>query len=177
MISFESTFPFDVIIPESTADSEFIDTLREWFASEAEISLLYRFRNAAGSKAFELFSSLNALARKLERLPVGTSVTAFRERQLLLRGVVDDRFITEALRTIADRKEYMLIKLPGLAARENDWMDIRAGETHAELREDLDDARGSRVALGLYPPWLEESPNVIHGYVPDRDGIVRSGAY
>ncbi|HEX7859682.1 MAG TPA: hypothetical protein VF773_05105 [Verrucomicrobiae bacterium] len=163
--------------PESTADPQFIGTLRKWFESEPEISFFYRFRNAAGSKEFEFFTSLDAVVRRLKQLPDGTSVTAFRERQLPFRGVVDDFFITEALRTIPEREDYMLAELPSPSASESDWMRFRAGETHSDLLEDLDDLRGTRVALGLYPPWLEESANVMHGYVPDKDGVVRPGAY
>jgi hypothetical protein len=36
---------------------------------------------------------------------------------------------------------------------------------------------GSAVAVGEYPPWLEDNPEVISGYVPDEDGVVRTGVY
>jgi hypothetical protein len=50
-----------------------------------------------------------------------------------------------------------------------------AGESHAELREELEDLRGSSVAGGLYPPWLEDTEDVISAYVPD--GVGRPGGY
>lgn len=48
------------------------------------------------------------------------------------------------------------------------WFHDMAGETHAELREALEDSRGSPVAVGLYPPWLNHGPDVVTAYVPDE---------
>jgi hypothetical protein len=51
------------------------------------------------------------------------------------------------------------------------------GESHTELRDDLEDLRGSSAGVGLYPPWLEDTEDVISAYVPDEDGVVRPGGY
>jgi len=50
-------------------------------------------------------------------------------------------------------------------------------ETHEELRESLKALRGSPVAVGEYPPRVEDSPDVISGYIPDYDGFARTRAY
>ncbi len=52
-----------------------------------------------------------------------------------------------------------------------------SGESHAELRDDLEESRGTLVAAGLYPPVLERSTEVVHAVVPDEDGVVRAGPY
>ena len=55
--------------------------------------------------------------------------------------------------------------------------DARAGETHEELVEDLQDYRGRQVAIGLYPPWLYDTDDVIEAISPDNDGTVERGIY
>jgi len=49
----------------STTDKEFLKTLEDWLGSQSEIMILIRYSRAAGSKAFELFTSF---ARRKERL-------------------------------------------------------------------------------------------------------------
>jgi hypothetical protein len=48
--------------------------------------------------------------------------------------------------------------------------------SHTKLRDDLENLRGSSAAIGLYPPWLEDTEDVISAYVPNEDGVVRPEA-
>jgi len=41
----------------------------------------------------------------------------------------------------------------------------------------LEGMRGRPVAVGEYPPWQEDSSEVISGYVPSEDGNVGRGIY
>jgi len=67
----------------------------------------------------------------------------------------------------------MIITVAGKGA----WFHYGAGVSHSELRDDLEKSRGQPVAVGLYPPWLDGPPNVVHAVVPDSDGVVRAGPY
>ncbi|MGC1649722.1 MAG: hypothetical protein WA741_28185 [Candidatus Sulfotelmatobacter sp.] len=73
--------------------------------------------------------------------------------------------------------EFLVVETVRTTAGRASWFHDEAGESHNELREALEDSRGRHVAVGEYPKWLEDGPDVISGYIPDRDGIVRSGAY
>jgi hypothetical protein len=160
----------------STTDKGFLATLQEWLCGQREILLLIRYCDAAGAKDFEVFLSFDTLAERLHELPSRASVIAFRQPQLPVRGVVDDDFITGCQSSIPDGAEYLILT----TRRSGDhFSPIRwsAGDSHAELREDLEDLRGSFVAVGLYPPWLEDTDDVISAYVPDEDGVVRPGGY
>jgi hypothetical protein len=57
------------------------------------------------------------------------------------------------------------------------WFHHEAGESLKELREVLEPLRGEPVAVGEYPPRLEDGLNVICAYVPEKDGSVRVGVY
>lgn len=161
----------------STADPEFLGIMDTWLQRHAEILVLFRYSRSAGSKDFEFFSSFQRLLLRIRELPPLTSVIAFREKQLLLRGIVDDTFISQCLDSIPDGEEYLVLEtvrrdLAGLT-----WFHHAAGESHAELRDDLEQSRGVSVAVGPYPPWLEDTEDTISAVVPDKHGEVRGGVY
>jgi len=71
------------------------------------------------------------------------------------------------------RREFLLLEI----SAEVQSSGHSAGESHSELQNDLESLRGRHVAVGAYPPFLDESPAVISGYVPDEHGVVKIGAY
>jgi hypothetical protein len=160
----------------STTDKEFLKTLKDWLDSQSEIMVLIRYTRAAGNKSFEFFTSFAALSERLHQLRPQTCITAFRRAQLPLRGVVDDIFIDACLRNIPDGSEFVVVETVRRTAGQYSWFHDEAGETHEELRESLEASRGSPVAVGEYPPWLEDSPDMISGYVPDEDALLGPGS-
>jgi hypothetical protein len=161
----------------ASTDETFLGTLEDWLRGQREILVLIRYPNAGGKKSFEFFCSPAALFERLRQLPPRTSVIAFRQPQLPLRGIVDDGFIESCVRSIPEGSEFLVVETAQRTYGRASWFHDMAGETHAELREALGDSRGNAVAVGLYPPWLKDHPDVISSYVPDEDGMVRLGAY
>lgn len=161
----------------SSTDKRFLATLDEWLQGKREILLLIRYSHAAGSKEFEFFSSFETLSERLDSLPPRTCVTAFKQPQLPIRGVVDDDFITNCLSAIADGSEFLVVETTRRTAGRVSWFHHGAGESHAELREELEGLRGHTVAAGLYPPWVEDTRDVISAVVPDEHGRVVTGVY
>ena len=160
-----------------TTDPIFLGTLESWLRSQREILVEVRYRRAAGSLDFELFCSFAALMTRMGELPAGACVFAFRKPQLPLRGVVDDAFIAKCLGEIPEGAEYLMAETVKRVHGRHAFFHYGSGESHAELRDDLEESRGTPVAAGLYPPVLEESPDVISAVVPDPDGVVRAGPY
>lgn len=161
----------------STTDAGFLATLNRWLAERGEILVLIRYSHAAGSKDIEFFRSSEALAAALRKLPPRACVTAFRQPQLPIRGVVDDRFIAACLGGIPDGAEYLVVETVRRTYGALSWFHSTSGESHVELLEDLESLRGSTAAAGLYPAWLLDHDDVISAVVPGEDGIVRVGAY
>jgi hypothetical protein len=160
-----------------TTDAEFLRTLKDWFRSQNEILVEIRYRCGGGSQDFELFSSFQALSDRIRELPAGACVTGFRTPQLPLRGFVNDDFVTKCLEQIPDGSEYLVAETVRRVYGRHSFFHCGSGESHAELRDDLEECRGAPVAAGLYPPVLEESANVVRAVVPDADGVVRAGPY
>lgn len=164
------------ILP-STTDKKFLKTLESWLGGQSEIMILVRYSRAAGNKSFELFTSFAALRERLARLKAETSVIAFRKPQLPLRGCVDDEFIRRCLSLIPPGSEFLILETdPRRATRQ--WLfHHEAGESLDELQHALDELRGRLVAVGEYPQWLKDSPDVISAHVPQHDGSIKAGVY
>lgn len=159
--------------PLSTADQQFLGSIESWFKTSSEILVLIRYSHAAGSKSFEVLRSFSALRARLSQLPPSTNVIAFKYPYFPLRGMVDDNFIAQCLRFIPDGTEFLLLETDA----EAQWSSHVAGESHSELRGALESLQGCYVFVGEYPPFWDQSPAVISGYVPDEHGVVTLGAY
>jgi len=109
-------------------------------------------------------------------LKAETSVTAFREPQLPLRGDVDDEFIGKCLSFVSAGSEFLVLENdPRMATQQ--WLYNQAGESPDDLRQVLEALRGRLVAVGAYRQWRKNSPDVISAYVPEQDGSVKAGVY
>jgi len=161
----------------STSDKKFLESLEDWLRCHSEIMILVRYSRAAGNKSFEFYTSFAALSKRLGLLKAETSVTAFRKPQLPLRGHVDDEFVGKCLSFIPAGSEFLVLETdPRMATQQ--WLHHHeAGESPDELRQVLDGLRGRLVAVGAYPEWLKDGPDVISAYVPHEDGTVKAGVY
>lgn len=161
----------------SSVDEAFLKTVKSWLASELELLILIRYSRTAGDKSFEFYTSFAALQERLSQLPAEACITVFRNRQLPLRGVVDNEFMRTCLSTLRDGPEFAVVETVQTKAGPHSWFDFSAGTSHEELREALDGRKGKAVAVGEYPSWLEDSSDVISAYVPAQDGKLRRGVY
>ena len=143
----------------------------------SEVLVLIRYAQAAGSKDLELFTSFAALSERLRNLRPQSSIIAFWQRQLPLRGVVDESFIQRALNAIPDGSEFLVLETVRRAYGSTSWFHHAAGNSHKELTEELTELKGSPVAVGLYPPWPNDSEDVISAVVPDERGAVTPDVY
>jgi hypothetical protein len=161
----------------ATTSREFLSTVKSWFGTRDEILLLIRYAYAAGNRDIEIISTAQDFAKRLAQLAPRTSITAFRDHTLPLRGVVDDAYIADCLATIPDGVEYVIVETKPRVDGACSWFHQETGTSHKELRESLEEERGEVVMAGEFPPWLDDSDGIVTAYVPDSDGIVRPGAY
>jgi hypothetical protein len=162
---------------KSAASQEYLKTVENWLGGQTEVLILIRYSRAAGNKDFELYKSFAAVLERLRQLPAETCVTVFRNPQLQLRGTVDDEFIGKCLSRVPDGTEYAVVDMALTRSGRSSFFNFSAGESHDELRQDLESRRGEYVAVGEYPAWQEDTPDVISGYVPAEDGKMKRGVY
>ncbi len=164
-------------VDPATTDPEFVAKLVRWFDTNPEVLVLFRFRRAAGSRSYEFYSSPAALSERIRGLPEGTAVSLFSGPQLPIRGIVDDAFVTRCLDAIPEGAEYLVVETMASIAGTMSWFSNGSGESHVELRDDLESSRGKPVAVGVHPPWPGDLEDPLSAVVPDGDGVVRRGPY
>ena len=157
----------------SAKDEAFVATAERWLAEQGEVAVLVSYSHAAGAKSFEFFDAAPALAERLAHLPPRTLVTVYRGRQLPLRGRVDEAFIEAAAGHLPPKAEYLVAGLDPVTYGGHSHLRFYAGEGQADLRADLGDLAGERVAVGAYPA---DEPGV-SATVPEADGTVVRGVY
>jgi hypothetical protein len=163
--------------PISATHPDFLGTLERWLSGLPEMLVMIRYSAAAGNRDFELFSSFEVLSNRISQLPPSTSIIAFRQPQLPMRGVVDEVFIARCLSYVPDGAEFLVVETVPRSVGGKSTFHYDEGETHAELRETLEDLRNASVAVGLYPPFIRDTDNVVAAIVPDNNGLVSTGVY
>jgi hypothetical protein len=162
---------------KSALDAEFQSTIALWLQERGEILVMFRYPNAGGARDYELHDSVDSIMRRLSVLPSQTSVIAFRHPQLQQRGTVTRDFIATAMDFIPDGVEFLVVETALTTAGSQSWFHNASGSSRSELREELEQSMGRPVMLGRYPPWLQDGPDVISGYVPNQFGQITPGAY
>ncbi len=150
-----------------------------WIGRDGEVLALFRFHAAAGSISFEFFVSLDDFNNRLSELQPRTSVIVFGERQIPLRGVVDEAFISAARQSIADGSDWIVVRLTQITAGSQSWFHHTGDNSHGELESELraEFCWGEMVAFGPEPDWFEDTDTVISAVTPETDGTVRVGVY
>jgi hypothetical protein len=147
--------------PARDVTPAFLERVAAWISEAREVLVIVRYLRAAGAKDFALCRTRQEFESLVKSMPRGTDIEVFRDRQLPLRGVVDEAFIECAVRMIPYGHEYLLVTTetqPG--SRISRFGDI--GASHVELQESLADLLGSEVALGACPDFCG----------PDGDGLI-----
>lgn len=160
----------------------FLTGVKDMIDARGEILALFRYAAAAGNKDFTLYNDFALFQNEINRLPANTNVIVWGHEQLPLRGRVDRAFIDQAIETIPEGAEYLVLCVERTVHDYRphhywEWCDYSAGVTHAELIADLEEYTGRRVAVGLWPPWPEQDARVIEAFVPDNFGRVTPGPY
>ena len=121
------------------------DTLQKWFASTGELFVeLYRPHSGTGGDFYRLLSYAD-YQNLMERADPGAIVFVSRDRHFPLRGIVDDAFIRHCLEEIKDGESHLIIR-PSAYPETIDYLGD--GNSHAELKRDLQSARDSEVWVG-----------------------------
>ena len=85
--------------------------------------------------------------------------------------------MAQAMSTVPNGEEYLIVGLDEVHCGKASWLPNHSGENHRKMKEDLEAAKGTRVAFGPYPPWLEDNEEVTSAVVPLPDGWVECGVY
>ena len=156
----------------SVSDRRFRSTVERWIGDNGEVFVLISHSKNAGARDYQLCIELKEFDELVMKLKPEDNVIVFRERQVPLRGRVNEEFKRKAMNIIPEGSDYLVVLLS--------WcIGIRyfSGDSPKELEDDLNGLIDQQVMLGLYPPSWEISQNILCAYVPHADGTVTRGLY
>lgn len=140
--------------PERDISEQYLEMVTSWIQESGEVLVIMRYLNAAGATDYAFARTTDDFRKLLDALPVGTDTIVFRDRQLPLRGAVNDDFIDSVKSLIRDGDEYLYVKGQTLTPG-----DIRSfgemGDTHNCMEEDLREHIGDEVAIGHCPSFID----------------------
>lgn len=147
--------------PDRDLTPAFMAKVIGWIEASGEVLVVLRYLRAAGSKDVAFCRTAAEFHRLIEVVSMGTDIIVFRQRQLGLRGIVDDTLIESACSFLAEGAEYLVASLDRETASplSTRW---GMGDSHEDLLAFLKESRGEKVAIGSCPDFNS----------PDNDDMV-----
>ncbi|CAN5143459.1 hypothetical protein BH09PSE6_BH09PSE6_11450 [soil metagenome] len=152
--------------PVSTSDEAFLATVHRWIDASGEVLVLLEL-SGSGEKEFVFCRDFPAFERQTRSLPAQSRVTVYRDRQLPLRGTVDDAYVQAALAQVPDGAEWLVTALRPMRAGTLSWYPNASGSNHEDLIDDLLEFHGDQAAMGEHPPSNGNGEQVATAVVPD----------
>lgn len=160
----------------ATTDAGFLADVRDWVSASGDLLVLTLHHAEPGDRGLRLLTTFEAFEAFVAGLRPRTGLLVFRDRQLPIRGCVDDEFTSRVLGSIPDGAAWLVVPLmPTLVAGDFQLFHHGEGTTAEELRSELLGRRGKDVAVGLDPQ--KSGAAVASAVVPDTDGRTLLGIY
>lgn len=143
--------------PISVYDESVGAKVKEWIAVSNELFIDIERPHSGGSGDWYMVSSYASFNEMVAKAPSGAVLFILREPQFPIRGIVDDAFIKRGLDEIQDGEWYTVTQREFYPTP---LSHFGSGNSHTELKADLDDCRGMLVCLGKDPDlpveyWIE----------------------
>lgn len=136
--------------------------------------LLVLVQYCAGKRDFILFKSIKLFDKFIKERKSNELITLFKNIDIHLQGIVDDDFVSQ-LKTIINRNNYPFWTVVEFNNNlDFSWNDIDVNSDGEIDKAFLEEFEGEFVVIFPEPDWRIEI-NVFHGYISDKDGIVRPG--
>jgi hypothetical protein len=132
--------------PFTYTESIVARTLKDWFNTSGELFVELYKPHSGGSGFFYVLNTYAQYEDLMVNAKPGSIAFVLRDRQLPIRGIVDDGFIANAVNQIPDGEYYAVIEP---CVYPNSFVYLGDGNTHAELKNDLEKLRGVEVWAGV----------------------------
>ncbi len=146
----------------SIYDEPTLQRVKAWMANAGELLVELNYPHSGGSGTYYFVASFTDLTDMIEQARSGAIFYIYRRQQFPIRGNVDDPFIQRVMNEIPDGEWYLYTQLDFYPMP----VSYGSGNTHTELRTDLEDYRGTFVCVGRDPATLESQ------YINNGDLIV-----
>ncbi len=137
--------------PDRDVTPAYLSTVRQWIAATGEVLVIMRYLCGGGAKDFALVASPESFDHLVDVCPEGTDIIVFRDRQLPLRGIVDDAFVKQIQSLLHDDDEYLFLNMK--PEKPNDPRCFGEFDYLVHLKADLEEMKGETIAIGKCPDF------------------------
>ena len=114
--------------------------------------VIMRYLGGGGSKDFALIQSKDEFENLVQICPEGTDIIVFRDKQLPVRGIVNDKLIDQARQTIPETSEYLfMLRTPD---KPDDPICFGEFDYRSAMEQDIREWIGHEVAVGVCPHFI-----------------------
>ena len=141
-----------------------------------------RYANCGGAKTYHLYKETAAFVKDLNEYRPKTSITVHTAKCFDYIGPSNEHAHSIAADRLKrahkdDNDDGIDLILINSEQNELDDSHYQFIDNHEDLQAWFERSQGQQVAFGQMIFWEDNSPIVFTGYVPDKDGIIRTGAY
>ena len=136
------------------SDLSFQRDIATWIERQREVYVIVWYAQRAGMKRFILVRSIEqwaALTNEILTSGLRGEVIVFKQPQLPIRGIADEKLLQRAMAEISDGEEWMLISSDD---QDPNNTSCCGGNTYQELKETWEEYRRRRIAIGIDVDWL-----------------------
>ncbi len=131
--------------------------LTAWFSLSSELVVELEVPHMGGSFDFYVLNSYAQFEDLILMAYPNGIAFVLRDKHFPVRGIVDDALISLSLEKITDGEYYLIVEPPKFPQR---LSFVGDGNTHVELKNDLEQLRGQEV-------WLGREPELPSSYLKD----------
>jgi hypothetical protein len=168
--------------PISTKATVFLETVLESIDCGQLLIVLNRYAYRGGYRDFFLVKNRDDFDKILNAARSRDSISVFFEGAVQIKGVVGESLTSEILKVVKPEfdksDEYAIFIVRSDSPKSNLEGDYIRYFTSIEKMSDwLDTHKGVPIIVSDLPYWEKNSNKVVTAYIPDADGVVRTGAY
>ncbi|HEX2909393.1 MAG TPA: hypothetical protein VH186_01200 [Chloroflexia bacterium] len=155
----------------STTGRPFLSEVEKALSQYKQLLILHRPSGAGGTRYWFLISKNSDISTVIATGKARSSFTVFDANLLALRGEVNAELKMKAVKLFKDCGELLMAEfIPDQIQLESAF----GFDELAEVEDWLEARKEVEVVVGGYPNFDKE---IVTGYTPDADGLVRPGAY
>ena len=136
--------------PISATEPIVKQTLTEWFGASGELVIELDVPHSGGSGDFYVLNFYAQFEDLILKARPNAIAFVLRDKHFPVRGIVDDALISLSFEKIFDEEYYLIVEPPKFPQR---LSFVGDGNTHVELKNDLEKLRGQEVWLGREPEF------------------------
>ncbi len=160
-----------------TLQDYFIKDVQNLLAKKGKVLAFVRIPNSGNNRHYFFIENNSQLNDLIKKSKTSDSITIFKEISILDSGIVTSKFILRNIEHLSSynfNPEIIIVNDTYSEYTNKQYSEWDYADSISELESILNDSIGKFITIIHEPDFCDES-NTFHLYVPDKNGISKSG--